>query len=62
MSNENDEMIEYTIDELKAFSDTDDYDAIDNKDYWLPKSICDLDRTNMIIEVPKWLAIEKELE
>ncbi len=37
MSNENDEMIEYTIDELKAFSDTDDYDAwcvvIDDKDY-----------------------------
>lgn len=35
---------------------TDDGDAV-----WLPKSQCELDEDELLVQVPEWLAIEKGL-
>lgn len=34
---------------------------IDNKEYWLPKAPCQIDRQEKWIYIPEWLAIEKGL-
>ena len=34
---------------------------IDEERIILPKSICDLDEKDKVVDVPEWLAIEKEL-
>ncbi len=56
------EMIEYTFDEVEAETDLAWLIVMGDWKDWLPKSKCDIDLTNMIIEVPEWLATEKELE
>lgn len=36
-------------------------EGIFGKKEWFPKSQCELDESGRTIEVPEWLAIEKEL-
>lgn len=64
-----DELVEITYQYIEAttdlawlmeFNDTDDEDS---KLEWLPKSECDIiDADECILQIPKWLLIEKELE
>lgn len=37
-------------------------DSLDDVEHWLPKSQCSLNRAKKQIQVPEWLAIEKEIE
>lgn len=37
-------------------------DSLDDVEHWLPKSQCSLNREKKLIQVPEWLAIEKEIE
>ncbi len=36
--------------------------VIGDEKIWLPKSICNIDEEDKLIDVPEWLAIEKGLE
>jgi hypothetical protein len=35
---------------------------IGGKDYWLAKSLCDLNEDDKIVTMPEWLAVEKGLD
>jgi len=35
---------------------------VDDVMVWLPKSQCEIDEFEMVVEVPEWLAIEKGIE
>lgn len=37
-------------------------DDLNNKEEWLPKSMCHLHEPSKTIEVPEWLVYEKEIE
>lgn len=34
---------------------------IDGDEVWVPKSQCEYDASSQVLEIPEWLAIEKEL-
>ncbi len=56
------EMITYTYDELAHDGDLAWLLVIGDVKDWFPKSRCDIDETDCLIDVPEWLAIEKGLE
>lgn len=37
------------------------YLVVEGKGNWFPKSVCQIDKENMTIDVPEWLAIDKEI-
>jgi hypothetical protein len=53
------ELIDIEYDELKHETDMAYLVIIDGDEVWIPKSVCELDEDNQIIEVQEWFA-EKE--
>jgi len=56
-----DGMIEFKFDELLEDRPMSIHVRIKDKKYWLPKSQVDFRAWSNIVEVPEWLAIQKEL-
>jgi len=53
--------VEVVFDELLEVRDKAIHIRIENKKYWLPKSQIDFREWSNIVEVPVWLAEQKEL-
>jgi len=54
-------MEQIDFDELIKETDLSWLLKIDGDQIWFPKSRCEIDEDDGTIEVPEWLAIEKEL-
>ena len=61
MSNWNNEIEIYEYEEIIADTDLAWLVRIDGEDYWLPKSQVEIDEDHQEIEIPNWLAKDKEI-
>ena len=56
------EMITLTYDDFVAPTSKAFLVTFGDEKVWLPQSLTEIDESNNTLEIPKWLAIEKEIE
>jgi len=61
MNIDNGEVSFFSYDELKAETPAAWLLVINGDPYWFPKSLCSLDKEDMEIEMPSWMAEAKGL-
>jgi len=52
---------EYDVEELITETDKAWLLSVDGEELWLPKSQCEFDEDEMVVDIPDWLAEEKGL-
>ena len=57
----NEEVVEINFDEVIKETALAYLIRIDEDEIWLPKSQCDMDQAGHVVDIPEWLALDKDL-